>query len=173
MWYSWGEAKFLQHDSTDSSSRRHALNASSASCDGFIATLLDPIEAPEKTAMNIPPLPIAHLDTLWKIYLKNVHPLIKIFFDWEVEPLIVRARTGESGLSPPEATLVTAICLLATLSVPEEDCLATLKGEKTVLLDHLQGSTEVALRHVGYAVTSNKLTLQAFMLYLVNHTSWP
>ena len=105
---------------------------------------------------------------MWNIFLQNVHPLIKIFFDWEVEQIIAKAQHVDAELSGPETALVTAISLLATLSICEEDCAALFHWNKSLLFRHLKHATEIALRRVGYAVTSNKLTLQAFMLYLVS-----
>ncbi|KAG9251355.1 uncharacterized protein F5Z01DRAFT_752771 [Emericellopsis atlantica] len=167
MWYSWGEAKFLQHDNPAVSSLRHQLCLSPSSGSGYVSTILDPIEVPDRARSDTRRVPRHHFDTLWTIFLQNVHPLVKIFFDWEVEPVIERAKQEEaSDLSAPEEALLSAISFLATVSLPEDDCVRLLHEEKPLLLAHLHHTTEVSLRLAGYAVTSNKLTVQAFMLYL-------
>ncbi|KAI6781968.1 uncharacterized protein J7T54_005179 [Emericellopsis cladophorae] len=166
MWYSWGEAKFLQHDNPAVSSLRHQLCLSPASGSSYVSTILDPVEAPDTVRPEARRVPRQHLDTLWTVFLQNVHPLVKIFFDWEVEPVIKRAKQEASGLSAPEGALLCAISFLAAVSLPEDDCVRLLHEEKPLLLAHLHHTTEVSLRLAGYAVTSNKLTVQAFMLYL-------
>lgn len=169
MWYSWGESKQLEGESTPGDSTKH-LHLSSPSPStagrGYVATILDHTEA-SQVSSDTEPLPLVDYNTIWTTFLKNVHPLVKIFFDWEVEPLMRRASHDASDLSPSEKTLVTAIIFVTTKSVPATDCPSLLHEEKPALLNRFQRSTEKALLHVGYATTSNKLTLQAFMLYLV------
>lgn len=167
MWYSWDETKLLQSQPTGGSSRRQPSDRAASSSSGYVATILDPFEVQDKSFPSTWRHTAAHLDTLWEIFLQNVHPLIKIFFDWEIGQIVDRAKMVDAELSGPEATLVSAIKLLAAVSVPEEGCEEVLHGEKAVIVEHLQKATEVSLRLVGYAVTSNKLTFQAFMLYLV------
>jgi hypothetical protein len=168
MWYSWDETKSSHDQTTGVSSRRQQNATASSSSSGYIATILDPFEIQDKTFPNTWRHPAAHLGTLWEIFLQNVHPLIKIFFDWEIGQIVDRAKRVDAELSSPEATLVSAIKLLAAVSVPDDGSEDVLQGEKASVVEHLQKATEVLLRMVGYAVTSNKLTFQAFMLYLVS-----
>ncbi|KAH8169376.1 fungal specific transcription factor domain-containing protein [Sarocladium implicatum] len=166
MWYSWQETNFIQGETPGTSSKQHQHSAGVSSGSGYITTILDPVAPRQDSCPDTWRDSTAHLGTIWKLFLQNVHPLIKIFFSWEVEQIIVRAQHGQTELSGPETALVSAISLLATLSVTEDDCMSLLDCNKSKLLHHLQQATEIALRRVGYAVTSNRFTMQAFMLYL-------
>lgn len=110
---------------------------------------------------------------LWSTYLRNVHPLVKIFFDWEIEPLIQKARKDLSSLSNAERALTFAITLIATLSLSQEECATLLSDKKSELFDRYQRNVEDALLVAKFATTTDKLVLQAFMLYLVRFSIYP
>lgn len=168
MWYSWGEATSLEGGISGHPGQQHRLCSTSGTGSHYRSTLLDIVEVPDEQDVGTPPIPVIHVDTIWKTFLKNVHPLVKIFFDWEVEPLMQKAGQDDSQLSGPEVAFVSAIAFLTIVSVPKEECVPLLQEEKSTLLDRYQRITERALLRVGYAITSNKHTLQAFMLYLVS-----
>lgn len=107
------------------------------------------------------------LATLWKQYLKNVHLLVMVFFDWEVEVLSQQACQNWAGLAPGEQALVLAVCFIATLSLSETECVNMLHDKQPQLLDKFQGAVENALLIAELTMTSDRLVLQAFMLYLV------
>src|SRR5687768_15864393 len=109
MWYSWGESKHPEEGISGTSARRPRLASPSDTGTGYAPTILDPIEVVDDSPSDIPTLPVVDHSTIWAIFIKNVHPLVKIFFDWEVEPLMRRASHAASDLSSPEKTLINAI----------------------------------------------------------------
>jgi len=114
--------------------------------------------------------PSLYIGILWPIFLRNVHPLVKIFFDWEVAPLIEKAQNDVPALSVEEHTLLNAIRFIATLTVSEEECQGILIESKHELLLSCQRSLEHALTKANYTETTDKHVLQAFMLYIVSST---
>lgn len=132
--------------------------------------MLDPRNLTTESGPLYAQLPIAdQLNLLWRFYLKNVHPLVKLFFDWEIEPIIQRCREDAANLSKGEQALAFAIVFIATLSLPDQDCAILLSGHKQNLLCQFQRSVEDALLLAEFATTSDMRTLQAFILYLVRH----
>ncbi|OCK74842.1 hypothetical protein K432DRAFT_257586, partial [Lepidopterella palustris CBS 459.81] len=110
--------------------------------------------------------PALHLSVLWPVFLKNVHPLVKIFFDWEVVPVIEKAQKHALALSVEEKALVNGISFIATLTLSREECQDILSESKHELLLHCQKSLEHALTKAEYTETTDKRVLQAFMLYI-------
>ncbi|KAK8036214.1 Zn2/Cys6 DNA-binding protein [Apiospora rasikravindrae] len=113
------------------------------------------------------PLPSSHIYIFWKTFLKNVDPLVKIFFRWEVEPIIQKAHKGVSSLSNEERALVSAIVFISVSSLSGDECTKLLHDGKPQLMEKYQKAVENALLLADYASTTHRLTLQAFMLYLL------
>lgn len=107
---------------------------------------------------------------LWQIFLTNVHPVVKIFFDWDKQNIIHQAASEPANLSGGQQALCFAIYFLAVLSLSEGECAAKLDGSnRTSLLKDWQLATEEALLAANYASTSDISTLQALVLYVVSH----
>jgi hypothetical protein len=159
MWYSW-----KGHDNPSSFNR--------SATQGFNTNVLPTILNQRHTLYadgSFSPLPPAlHLGVLWPIFLKNVHPLSKIFFDWEIAPIIQKARERASALSIEEEALVNGIRFVATLTLSDEECQSSLSESRHQLLQQCQRSTEFALTKTEYSETTDKRVLQAFMLYIVS-----
>jgi hypothetical protein len=100
--------------------------------------------------------------------LKNAHPLIKIFFDWEVEPIIQKAQRQDTPLLMGEQALVNGISFIAILTLSREECQTLFSEEKPYLQAQYQRRLEWALLLSRYAETTDCHVLQAFMLYLVS-----
>jgi hypothetical protein len=107
------------------------------------------------------------ITALWKQYLKNVHPLVMIFFDWEIELIIVRASKDLTSLAYGEKALVFSILLITTMSLSEEQCLDLLREKRSQALTTFQRAVEDSLLVADFLVTSDRFVLQAFILYLV------
>jgi hypothetical protein len=132
-------------------------------------TVLDPRHSlPDDNALCALHLSEACIMLLWKSFLKNVHVLVKLFFDWEIEPIIQRVPKHSSTLSRDEKALVSSITFVSILSLTEEECMGSLGGEKPKLLDTFQRGVEDALLLADYTTTTNMRTLQALALYLVH-----
>ena len=162
MWYSWSDTNTPQSSRVSSDA---AVSATHQSC---FPTLLQPVNITERTSVGVEDLPIHHLSVIWRSFLDNVHPLVKIFFDWEVEPLIRDAGKKFLSFSKGEQALIYAITFIATLALPEEACLSQLDETKSQLLFKYQRCVEHALVIADFTTTTNRSTFQAFMLYLVS-----
>ena len=133
-----------------------------------LSTILNQRQTLDSNSSFTPLPPALHLSVLWPVFLKNVHPLVKIFFDWEVAPVIEKAQKYALGLSVEEQALVNGIRFIATLTLSREECQSVLSATKHELLLHCQRSLEHALTKAEYTETTDKRVLQAFMLYIVS-----
>ncbi|MCJ1382447.1 hypothetical protein MMC17_005560 [Xylographa soralifera] len=169
MWYSWsearkpdGEAEASRQKRSDSPQRQAQFSTS------YHLALLDPpVAACAIDMLHRHPPPKA-ASGLWTVYLTNVHPLVKLFFDWDKAPMMNRAANEPASLSPPQEALVFAIYFIAVLSLSDVECKAIFDTSKrSLLLDDFQSSVEAALERVGYASASDLLVLQALYLYVL------
>ena len=130
-------------------------------------TLLDPMNNPAIATIHRTYPPTPNMIALWRQYLESVHPLVMIFFDWEIEPIVLRAAKDANALTHGEQVLVFAILLIAIMSLSEEQCLDMLHEKRSQALTRFQEAVESSLLVADFIATSDRLVLQAFMLYLV------
>ena len=166
MWYSWSGVKKPGNESqVPLTEQSHRMKARSRLLHCF-PTLLDPTNIVATDALHETYPSATDMITLWKQYLKNVHPLVMIFFDWEIELIILRASKDLTCLTDGEQALVFAILLIATVSLSEEQCLDLLHEKRSQVLARFQRAVEGSLLVADFIVTSDRFVLQAFMLYL-------
>ena len=158
MWYSW-----RGHDDGLSPARHNAQ----PSKPHYQGTILDPVQQTDLNNSFAPLSPQPHLHILWANFLKNVHPLVKIFFDWEVEPIIQKAQSQGISLPVGEQALVNGISFIAISTLSREECRTLLSEEKPQLQTQYQRRLERVLLLSRYAETTDRHVLQAFILYLV------
>lgn len=164
-WLSWDESRKVRDSKTDDyhsgdPSTRTNRETSSGYCD----TLLEKTNCTTEEIWNSSP---AITEALWSKYLANVHPIVKLFFAWDKDPLMRRAAGDQKSLSQQHRAFVLAVCFIATLSLSEEDHMAIYGSSLDTELDRLQISTETALLAANYATSNDLLVLQAFLLYIV------
>lgn len=152
----------------DQNSRRKPVS-SSLHC---FPSLLEPNKALTTDALRKAWPSATVMIALWKIFLKNVHPVVMIFFDWEVELIVQRASREAVSLTHGDQSLMIAILLIATASLSEEECIDLLHEKKFVALAKFQEAVEIALLAADFIVTSDCVVLQAFMLYLVHSVNF-
>lgn len=168
MWYSWSGMRQPQEKLSDCPPNqpppKQRIPTRFAQC---LPTLLErqQLSAWEDVAYNFPRGEEGHL--LWTAYLQNVHPLVKIFFDWETEPTVQKALVDPFQLSDGERALVAAIYFIATLSLPLQEDGSLASSNHTKLLEQRQRTVEDTLSDAGLITTSDKRVLQAFILYMV------
>ncbi|KAK7959112.1 Zn2/Cys6 DNA-binding protein [Apiospora aurea] len=134
----------------------------------WVRTILDPRESTGTNGLaGAAQVPSSHIYIFWKTFLKNVDPLVKIFFRWEVEPIIQKTHNDASSLSSEERALVSAIVFISVSSLSGDECTKLLHDGKPQLMERYQNAAECALLLADYASTTHRLTLQAFMLYLL------
>jgi hypothetical protein len=167
MWYSWSGAKKSEREQQDSPTNPPNLPKPKSKISHYFFALLDSTDTPDSNYLRaLHPLAIDGI-LLWKQYLNNIHPLIMIFFDWEIEAVIHKATQDPTSLAPGEQALIFAIYFIATLSLTEEQCIHLPHSNKIQLLETFQKAVEESLVIAEFVVTSDRFVLQAFMLYLV------
>ena len=173
MWYSWsGVNKPEEEPHGSPPERTNGAKPKSKALHCFSA-LLDPTIYPNIKSLHAVYPSATETIALWKYYLKNVHPLIMIFFDWEIEIIIHKASQDPARLTQGEQALVLGIYFIATLSLSEEECVNLLHDKRSQLLDRFQRAVEDSLLIAEFIITSDRFVLQAFMLYLVGLLSKP
>jgi hypothetical protein len=160
VWYSWSEAKRPATELREPSLGLDSL--------GFCNTLLDPVDTEDAASLYARHPSAAEVSGLWKRYLSNVHPMTKLFFDWEKEPVLQKAADKPQILSKAEHAFSFAVYFITILSLSDAEC-GDITGDpgRARLLDDFQSSVETALLAAGFIATSDLLVLQAFLLYLV------
>ena len=170
MWYSWSGAKETHDDLQHPASKATSVPKAKLRTSHCFSLFLSPANIPDCDSFHtVHPL-ATHVTVLWNQYLKNVHPLVTIFFDWEVDVVVHKASNDPAALTHPERALISAICFIATISLPEDQCTSLLRYSKHELLTKFQDATERSLVISEFTVSSDRLVLQAFMLYLVSST---
>jgi hypothetical protein len=154
MWHSW-----RGHDDELSSERQNSQT--------YQDTILDPILQTNLNNSSAPLPPQSQLHILWPTFLKNAHPLINIFFDWEVEPIIRKLQSQDISLPTGEQALVSEISFIALSTLSREECQTLFSEEKTQLKIQYQRRLERVLLLSRYAETTSRHVLQALILYLV------
>jgi hypothetical protein len=108
---------------------------------------------------------------LWKTYLENVDPVVKMLHIPTVQPLIFNtASDAMKQLRPNKEALLFSIYLVAISSVPQCD---QAKAERIVgqpvnkLIDTYTGLAQQALINARFIQTPNFITLQALTLFLI------
>ena len=167
MWYSWSGVKKPEEEPQGSSSEQTNGAKPKSKAVHCFSALLDPTYTPMSDSLHVVHPPATEMTALWKQYLKNVHPMVMIFFDWEIGVIIHKASQDPTKLTQGEQALVFAIYFIATLSLSEEECVDLLHDKRPQLLDRFQRAVEGSLLIAELVVTSDRFVLQAFMLYLV------
>lgn len=159
MWYSWKGQDYPPSD------RQPNIEASSTH---NLPTILNQRHTLYSPGSFSPLPPETHLAELWPIFLRNAHPLIKLFFDWEIAPIIQKLQANASALSLGEEALINGIRFVAVLTLTHDGCQSSLNESKHELLLQCQKSTEYVLTNAEYTETTDKRVLQAFILYIVS-----
>ena len=166
MWYSWSGVKDAEAEPEHPPRQNRNLKPKSKGSH-YVSALFDSMSVSSTSSLHALFPPATELAALWKIYLKNVHILVNIFFDWEIEVIIRKASLDPAGLTLGEQALVLAICFIATLSLSETECVNTLHDKQPKVLENFQRAVESSLLMAELILTSDRMVLQAFMLYLV------
>lgn len=104
---------------------------------------------------------------LWQTFLQNVNPLSKVIHAPLVQPQVLEASKDFDSVPKPAVALLFAIYAAAVMSMKEEDCQAQLGGTKTVMLSRYFSAAQQALAAASFLKSRNIVTLQAFVIFLV------
>lgn len=154
MWYSW---KGVDEGEAPAQPTSHNRSTS----------LLDRRQLPDEKALYDELTKGAELLSLWKTFLTNVHPIVKIFFDWEIEPFVQTAAQKLHPLPKGQRALMFAIQFIAALSLDNNECMLLFGDHKPQILNKFQMDLEDALVLAEYTSTKQKATLQALIIYCV------
>ncbi|CAK7207668.1 hypothetical protein SEUCBS139899_010479 [Sporothrix eucalyptigena] len=112
------------------------------------------------------PLP-SQIPYIWQVYQENVDPVVKILHIPTISKLIREARTNLDNISPAAEALMFAIYYAAVNSLEENEIQTNFMAEKAVLVNKYRFALEQALSKANFLVSSDLVTLQAFVLLLV------
>jgi hypothetical protein len=111
----------------------------------------------------------AEISALWDAYLSHVHPMSKLFFDWDKAFLLKKAANDPRTLSKAEHAFTFAVYFITILSLSDSECKEIVSDlRRSEALDRYQAFAEAALHDAEYTATTDLLVLQAFLLYLVS-----
>ncbi|KAJ5259505.1 hypothetical protein N7478_012486 [Penicillium angulare] len=116
---------------------------------------------------HLHPSPI-HIFQLWQVYLNNVNPLLKISHVPTLQNQIVGAGADLSNISKPLEALMFSIYLISVTSMTKENVESTFDESKDTLLSKYHGATQRSLVNAGFMRSSDLMTLQAHLLYLLS-----
>ncbi|KAK5133424.1 hypothetical protein LTR08_007763 [Meristemomyces frigidus] len=102
---------------------------------------------------------------LWQTYLANVDPVMKVFHAPTVRSIVL-GQIDNPHLPPNERALTSAIHLISTVTLTNEECHITLHEHRSELVRRFRQATEDALSAAGFVTTTDTVVLQAFVLYL-------
>jgi hypothetical protein len=105
---------------------------------------------------------------LWRIYLDNVNPLLKVTHAPTLQTRIIDAANNISSLSPTLEALIFSIYRVSILSLADDECTAVFGVPKKDLLTGYQFACRQALQNCDLLQSSNRDCLTALYLYLVS-----
>ncbi|KXT08923.1 hypothetical protein AC579_9363 [Pseudocercospora musae] len=116
---------------------------------------------------------------LWKLYVRNVEPIIKVVHQPTTQDIIQRAATNPSGMSKVTECLVFSIYHFAIASTPPSECEENFGSSWSTLRKRYHDATRQALVAVHFLRTTELAVLQAYTLLLLSvrnqydpHTFW-
>ncbi|MCJ1379801.1 hypothetical protein MMC17_002904 [Xylographa soralifera] len=106
---------------------------------------------------------------LWDIFYRRVHPVVKISFNWEIEPLRATAiaPNGPNRLAFPDHAFIFAVYLISVTSLSEDECSRLLGQPKSALFSDFQILCEQALAGSNFLGASDIATIQASTMYII------
>ncbi|KAK6387083.1 hypothetical protein LTS17_000349 [Exophiala oligosperma] len=104
---------------------------------------------------------------LWRIYLRNVSPVLKLLHAPTTEQTIQTVMVRPEKMSRSFEALLFAIYSAAVMSMRDEDCEQRFGQTRKHLLSRYIRATKLALTRAKLMGTSNLTVLQAYLLHLV------
>ena len=99
MWYSWSGVKSAGDEPEYPAGQNRAVKPKSKR-PHYVSVLFDPTSVANPSSLHALFPRASEIAALWRIYLKNVHILVNLFFDWEMEVIIRKASQDPAGLAP-------------------------------------------------------------------------
>lgn len=112
------------------------------------------------------PLP-SQIPFYWQTFVENVDPLVKIMHIPTMSKTIKEVQESTGTLSKSTEALMFSIYLGAVISMTAEEVKSNLAQDKTQLVKKYRFAVEQALARAGFLTSSEIVTVQAFVLFLV------
>lgn len=108
--------------------------------------------------------------TLWTACNRNVIPLVKIAFQWELDQMrsVAVSPNTSKNLLPREHALFFTIYLNAVASLSDEECLKSLGESRKTLLSRYQRLSENSFAKADFLGQSEMTLVQASIFYIVS-----
>jgi hypothetical protein len=104
---------------------------------------------------------------LWQMYLENVHPLCKIIHPPSFQKTVESSRSSVRCVSKSTLALLFSIYTFAITSMTTVECERKLGHPRSSLLKQFLYGTRQALVKAAFLRSSDIITLQAFIHFLV------
>lgn len=111
--------------------------------------------------------PPSQVPFYWQTYIENIDPLVKIIHIPSMAKIVKDMQDNSGSLSRSTEALMFSIYLSVIISMTPEEVKTSLNADKSQLLKRYRFATEQALARAGFLTTSEIVTLQAFVLFLV------
>lgn len=147
--------------------------------------LTDPVSAallsigsPSQNLVDLHP-PYDTALELWKIFIENIDPIVKIVHVPSFQPILQRGAASPSSLPKATEALLFAVYHFAASSISDEQCQKIFKQPQTEVFDRLHAAARQALVNAHFMRTTELMVLQAYLLFLLavrteydSHTFW-
>lgn len=152
-------------------------NSSGPLTDPVSAALLS-VGSPSEALLGLhPPYEVAI--ELWKTYVENVDPIVKIVHVPSFDPILRRGAANPSSIPRATEALLFAIYHFAASSTTDERCRSLFNKSQTDVVDRLHAGMRQALVNAHFMRTTELMVMQAFLLFLLavrmvydSHTFW-
>jgi hypothetical protein len=132
--------------------------------------ILDTDHTSNRTLEEIFPTPVQSI-VLWQVYLDNVHPLCQIIHPPSFQRAVESARGSFHAIPKATLALLFSIYNFAIISMSTAECERKLGHPRSGLLKRFQYATRQALVKATFLRSSDMVTLQAFVHFLVIRAS--
>jgi hypothetical protein len=107
---------------------------------------------------------------LYTFYVTNFDPIFKVFHAPTLRRYVEDASTHPDLIHNNKSTeaLLFAMYYAAITSMTREDCTNHLQEDREVLLDRYRSCTQIAFGNANILVSSDLITLQALVIFLVS-----
>lgn len=104
---------------------------------------------------------------LWQTFLDNVNPITRIFHAPTIQQKVLEATTDLENVEKNTEALMFGIYSISVSSLTVEECRNMFGEAKSSLLARYQAACRHALLRAGLLRSSDLMTLQAYVLFLV------
>ena len=178
IWRHLGEEDF--HPSSDDEGgdeRQSPWQSSSGPQDPISAALLGP-KSPSSGLIDLHPTYESAMK-LWKIYVENIDPLIKVVHVPTGRKMLQRAAANPSTASKATEALLFAIYHFALTSINDAECQKLFAAPQSALIAGYHDALRQALVNAYFLRTTDITVVQAYILFLLSvrnrydpHTFW-